>query len=201
MKRSLPTDDAPFAFAPAQEKEARAIIARYPQGKQQSAIMPLLWLAQQQNGGWLSRAAICHVAEWLGMPALRAMEVASFYSMFQFAPVGRHFVQVCGTTPCWLRGADGLKQVCQRVIGPPAQRRADGMFSWTEVECLGACANAPLVQINEDFYEELTPQILEDLLQALAEGREVKPGPQRAAAQRAAAQHSGAPRSDSSRKA
>lgn len=178
MKRALPQDDAPFAFAPAQARAAQEIIARYPQGKAQSAIMPLLWLAQQHNGGHLSRAAICHVAELLNMPALRALEVASFYSMFQFAPVGRHFVQLCGTTPCWLRGADALKSVCARVIGPPNQRRADGLFSWTEVECLGACANAPMVQINETFYEDLTPERLEEVLQELAQGRAVAPGPQ-----------------------
>jgi len=178
MKRSLPQDDAPFAFAPEQQREVEKIVARYPEGKQQSAIMPLLWLAQEHNGGHLSRAAICHVADLLGMPAMRAMEVASFYSMFQFAPVGRHFVQVCGTTPCWLRGSDGLKEVCARAIGAPNAPNADGMFSWTEVECLGACANAPMVQINEEFYEDLTPQRLEEILQDLGRGETVAPGPQ-----------------------
>ncbi len=167
-----------FAFSRENARWAAEQLNKYPKGKQASAVLPLLWRAQEQAGGWLPEPAIRHVAELLAMPRIRVLEVATFYTMFNLAPVGRHLVQLCGTTPCWLRGAEDLKQVCRRVIGALGQVSEDGLFSWTEVECLGACVNAPMVQINADYYEDLTPESFEKLLADLAAGRPVTPGPQ-----------------------
>src|SRR5690606_1282858 len=122
-------------------------VEKYPAGRQQSAVIPLLWRAQRQSGGWLPEPAIRHVADLLDMAYIRVLEVATFYTMFNLEPVGRHHVQLCGTTPCWLRGADGLKAVCRDEIGPEKTVTSDGALSWIEVECLGACVNAPMVQI------------------------------------------------------
>lgn len=160
-----------FAFTPEIRGRADRIIARYPAGRQASAVLALLDLAQRQNEGWLSRAAMDHVAEVLGMAPIRVYEVATFYTMFNLKPVGRHHIQVCRTTPCWLRGADELTETCKRKLGIGLKERtADGQFSLIEVECLGACVNAPMVQINDDFYEDLDPARLEALLDALARG-------------------------------
>ena len=137
-----------------------------------------MWQAQKQNDYWLPRAAIEKVAEELGMPAIRVMEVATFYTMFNLEPVGKHFIQMCGTTPCMLRGSDDIKAVLERRVGAQGQRTADGKFSWLEVECLGACCNAPMVQINDDYYEDLTAENFEKLLDDLAAGRPVKKGSQ-----------------------
>jgi len=167
-----------FAFSPDNLEWAKLQIAKYPQGRQQSAVIPLLWRAQEQAGGWLPQKAIEAVADLLGMAKIRVLEVATFYTMFNLSPVGRFHVQFCGTTPCMLRGADGLKKVLERVIGHENEVTADGTFSWTEVECLGACVNAPMVQINADYYEDLTPEILTRLINDLASGRVVRPGPQ-----------------------
>jgi len=167
-----------FAFTPQNLEWARREITKYPQGRQHSAIIPLLWRAQEQAGGWLPQKAVEHVAELLDMPKIRALEVATFYTMFNLAPVGRFHVQVCGTTPCVLRGADQLIALCQRRIGAPLHVTPDGTFSWIEVECLGACVNAPAVQINYDYYEDLTSESLTRILDELAAGKEVKPGPQ-----------------------
>ena len=167
-----------FAFTPENLEWARGQIAKYPQGRQHSAIIPLLWRAQEQAGGWLPQKAIEHVAELLDMPNIRALEVATFYTMFNLAPVGKFHVQVCGTTPCVLRGADRLIALCQRRFGAPLHVTSDGTFSWIEVECLGACVNAPAVQINYDYYEDLDPESLTRILDDLAAGKEVKPGPQ-----------------------
>ncbi len=167
-----------FAFTAENEKWADQQIAKYPEGRQASAIVPLLWQAQKQAGGWLPEPAIRHVADKLGMAYMRALEVATFYTMFNLAPVGRHFVQLCGTTPCWLRGADDLKAVCRKLIGEQGEITADGALSWLEVECLGACVNAPMVQINDDFYEDLTAESFEALLTKLQAGEDVTPGPQ-----------------------
>jgi NADH-quinone oxidoreductase subunit F len=145
-----------FAFTPENLEWAKARIAKYPPGRQQSAVIPLLWRAQEQSGGWLPQKAIEAVAELLGMAKIRVLEVATFYTMFNLSPVGRFHVQFCGTTPCMLRGADALKTVLHRMIGHENEVTADGTFSWTEVECLGACVNAPMVQINADYYEDLT---------------------------------------------
>ena len=167
-----------FAFTPENMDWAATQIAKYPEGRQASAVLPLLWQAQKQGGGWLSEPAIRCVADMLGMPYMRALEVATFYSMFNLSPVGKYFVQLCGTTPCWLRGADDLKAVCRRQIGEPGDISEDGKLSWIEVECLGACVNAPMVQINDDFYEDLTADTFERLLEDLRHGRNVMTGPQ-----------------------
>ena len=167
-----------FAFTPENMDWAATQIAKYPEGRQASAVLPLLWQAQKQGGGWLSEPAIRCVADMLDMHYMRALEVATFYSMFNLSPVGKYFVQLCGTTPCWLRGADDLKAVCRRQIGEPGDISEDGKLSWIEVECLGACVNAPMVQINDDFYEDLTADTFERLLEDLRHGRNVMTGPQ-----------------------
>ena len=167
-----------FAFTPENLEWAKARIAKYPPGRQQSAVIPLLWRAQEQSGGWLPQKAIEAVAELLGMAKIRVLEVATFYTMFNLSPVGRFHVQFCGTTPCMLRGADALKKVLHHTIGHENEVTADDTFSWTEVECLGACVNAPMVQINADYYEDLTPELLTRILNDLAAGRTPKPGPQ-----------------------
>lgn len=167
-----------FAFTPENMDWSATQIAKYPEGRQASAVLPLLWQAQKQGGGWLSEPAIRCVADMLDMPYMRALEVATFYSMFNLSPVGKYFVQLCGTTPCWLRGADDLKAVCRRQIGEPGDISEDGKLSWIEVECLGACVNAPMVQINDDFYEDLTADTFERLLEDLRHGRNVMTGPQ-----------------------
>ncbi|MBT5157480.1 MAG: NADH-quinone oxidoreductase subunit NuoE [Rhodobiaceae bacterium] len=166
-----------FAFSDENASWASGQIAKFPEGRQASAIIALLWQAQKQEG-WLSEPAIRTIADMLDMPHIRAMEVATFYTMFNLSPVGEHFVQLCGTTPCWLRGADDLKSVCRNVIGEPGDITEDGKLSWLEVECLGACVNAPMVQINDDFYEDLTAASLEQLLQDLRDGKTVATGPQ-----------------------
>ncbi len=166
-----------FAFSTENLEWARGQIAKYPAGRQASAVISLLWRAQEQTG-WLSKPAIDVVAAMLEMPEIRVLEVATFYTMFNLSPVGEIFVQLCGTTPCWLRGADELKDVCYEKIGKPGVVSADGKFSWMEVECLGACCNAPMVQIGKDYYEDLTASSFEKILDDLAAGKEVKPGPQ-----------------------
>ena len=167
-----------FAFTPENLEWAKAQIEKFPEGRQASAVLALLWRAQEQCGGWLPEPALRHIADMLGLAYIRVYEIATFYTMFNLAPVGRVYVQLCGTTPCWLRGADALKSVCRKIIGAPGHVTDDGLFSWTEVECLGACVNAPMVQINKDYYEDLTPKSLERVLTDLREGREVRSGPQ-----------------------
>ena len=167
-----------FAFTAENLAWAKQQIAKYPEGRQASAVIPLLWRAQEQAGGWLPEPAIRTVADLLGMPYIRVLEVATFYTMFNLAPVGRYHVQVCGTTPCMLRGAEALKEVCRRRIGEQMHVTEDGTFSWVEVECLGACVNAPMAQINYDYYEDLTPESFNRILDDLAASRPVKPGPQ-----------------------
>ena len=167
-----------FAFPPELEAMAQALIAKYPEGRQASAVVPLLWETQKAAGGWLPEPALRAVADRLGMAHIRVLEVATFYTMFNLAPVGKFFVQLCGTTPCMLRGSDEIKAVCKSKIGDERHVSADGNFSWLEVECLGACTNAPMVQINDDYYEDLTPETFGTLLDDLAAGRPVKIGPQ-----------------------
>jgi NADH-quinone oxidoreductase subunit E len=170
---------ASFVFAPEYMARAEQAIAKYPPGRQASAVLPLLDLAQRQSGGWLPRAAMDEVARILDMAPIRVYEVATFYTMFNLAPVGRYHIQLCRTTPCWLRGAEELRHTCERKLGIGLrQRTADGLFSLVEVECLGACVNAPVVQINDDFYEDLDASALERLLDALARGEPVKIGSQ-----------------------
>ena len=181
-RRLAPPELQPKAFSFTAENRAWAdkVIARYPQGRQQSAVIPLLWRAQEQAGGWLPQKAIEHVAEILDMARIRVLEVATFYTMFLLAPVGRKaHVQVCGTTPCMLRGADALVKVCkERIHEEPLHVSADGNYSWEEVECLGACVNAPMVLIWNDTYEDLTAESFEKVLDGFTNGKPAKPGPQ-----------------------
>ncbi len=166
-----------FAFTPENLEKAKAHIAKYPPGRQASAVLPLLDLAQRQHGGWLPRAAMDHVAEILEMPRIRVYEVATFYTMFNLRPVGRYLLQACTTTPCWLRGSDEVVAACERKLGIGiGQTTADGQFTLTEVECLGACVNAPILQVNDDFYEDLDAASTERLLDALRDGRPPAPG-------------------------
>lgn len=175
---------AQFQFSADRLEKVRAIIAKYPAGEQQSAVMPLLTLAQQQNDNWLPTAAMDMIAEMLGMAPIRVYEVASFYTMYNLKPVGKHHVQVCTTTPCWLRGSEGIMHTCEKKLGVKhGQTTADGQFTLTEVECLGACVNAPMMQVTtaggEDVYfEDLTPENTEKLLDTLAHGKSPKAGPQ-----------------------
>jgi NADH-quinone oxidoreductase subunit E len=167
-----------FAFTPENLEWAKARMAKYPPGRQQSAVIPVLWKAQEQCGGWLPQKAMEATAALLGMPKIRVLEVATFYTMFNLSPVGKFHVQLCGTTPCVLRGAESLKGVCRTVIGEQDHVSDGGTFSWTEVECLGACVNAPMVQINYDYYEDLTAESLTRILNDMAAGKTPKPGPQ-----------------------
>ena len=165
-----------FDFTPENRAWVDRQIKKYPPGRQASAVMALLRRAQAQHDGWLPKPAIEKVAEILDMPDIRVLEIATFYSMYNLAPVGRFFIQFCGTTPCVLRGADGIKAVLEQRVGPQGHITADGNFSWLEVECLGACCNAPMVQINDDYYEDLTPENFSTLLDDLAAGRPVRDG-------------------------
>ncbi|MFZ2870695.1 NADH-quinone oxidoreductase subunit NuoE [Zavarzinia sp.] len=170
---------ASFEFSAENKAWADKIIARYPAGRQQSAIVPLLDIAQRQSGGWLPRAAMEYLAGLLGMAVIRVYEVASFYTMFNMAPVGKHLVQVCTTTPCWLRGSDAVLAACKSRLGIDInQTTPDGTFSLMEAECLGACVNAPMMQVNDDFYEDLTAETTLKVLDALARGETPKTGPQ-----------------------
>ncbi len=178
VRRLAAEQPADFAFTQDNLQWAERQIAKYPEGRQASAVIPLLWKAQEQHHGWLPEPAIRRIAEMLGMPVIRVMEVATFYTMFNLEPVGEHFVQLCGTTPCALRGANALKDVCRKVIGDQRHVTSDGKLSWLEVECLGACANAPMVQINYDYYEDLDPENFEKLLEDLRAGRAVQTGSQ-----------------------
>ena len=180
VRKLAPEDMQPQSFVLSPETEAFADkeIAKYPPGRQASAVIALLGKAQEQAGGWLPRKAIEAVAAKLDMPVIRVMEVATFYTMFNLEPVGKYFIQFCGTTPCVLRGAGDIKKVLERRIGDQNHVTPDGNFSWLEVECLGACSNAPMVQINDDYYEDLTTENFEKLLDDLASGRPVKVGSQ-----------------------
>jgi NADH-quinone oxidoreductase E subunit len=168
---------ASFAFSPENAKKAKAIIAKYPDGRQASAVLPLLDLAQRQHDNWLPLAAIEHVANILEMPRIRVYEVATFYTMLNLAPVGKYLLQLCGTTPCWLRGSDDLKAAIREECGiGVGETSADGLFTLIEVECLGACVNAPMIQVNDDFFEDLDRDSTIKLLRSLKNGDEVVPG-------------------------
>jgi len=169
-----------FSFTAENLAWAQSEIKKYPADRQQSAVIALLWRAQEQSGGWLPQKAIETVAAILGMAKIRVLEVATFYTMFLLAPAGRKaHVQVCGTTPCVLRGAEELIKVCRRRIhDEPFHVSADGAFSWEEVECLGACVNAPMVLIGRDTFEDLTAETFENVLDGIAKGKPPKPGPQ-----------------------
>ena len=183
MAAREPYQPESFAFDAASESEIGPIVARYPPGKQASAVLPLLWLAQRQMerqtaSAWLPLAAMDEVARRLDMAPIRVYEVATFYTMFNLRPIGRWHLQVCTTTPCWLRGSDGVVAACRRVSGIAGwhETSADGLFTMSEVECLGACVNAPILQVNDDFYEDLDAASTVKLLEALKRGEPPPPG-------------------------
>jgi NADH-quinone oxidoreductase E subunit len=166
-----------FEFTPVNVERARAHIAKYPPGREASAVLPLLDLAQRQMGGWVPRAAMDYVAGLLGVAPIRVYEVATFYTMFNLRPVGRYLLQVCTTTPCWLRGSDAVVAACEKKLGIGiGGKTEDGLFSMIEVECLGACVNAPILQVNDDFYEDLDGPSTEALIDALRAGSPPPPG-------------------------
>lgn len=170
-----------FSFSKESEKEVKFWMNKYPEVKKASAVIPMLWIAQKQEG-WVSEPAMREIAERLNMPKIRVMEVATFYTMFNLEPAGEVFIQVCGTTPCWLRGSDELKKACEDKIGPQRHLSEDGKFSWLEVECLGACANAPMVQIStkdsDHYYEDLTGESMAKIIDDFAAGKTPKAGSQ-----------------------
>jgi NADH-quinone oxidoreductase subunit E len=169
---------AAFAFTADNAQWARETIAKYPPGRQASAVISLLWRGQEQEG-WVTHPMIESVANLLAMPFIRVLEVATFYTMFNLEPVGTYLVQVCTTTPCWLRGSEAVVEACKKHIAPTQQTiSADGKFSWMEVECLGACVNAPMLQVGKDFYEDLDGPLTERLIADFRAGKTPKPGPQ-----------------------
>ena len=181
MNTSAPGTEKPesFAFSATNRKQVKVLLGRYPKGRQASAVLPLLDLAQRQSDGWLPQPVIEHVAGLLDMPAMRVQEVASFYTMFNLAPVGKYLLQLCGTTPCWLRGSDDVREAITEICGVGVgETSEDGLFTLVEVECLGACVNAPMVQINDDYYEDLDTEKTKKLLNALKNGETPVMGPQ-----------------------
>ena len=183
-----PEQDQPksFAFSKANEKKIKQIIARYPVGKQKSAIMPLLDLAQRQMaetnkdvGGWIPTAAMNEIARMLEVSDMKVYEVATFYTMYNLAPVGKYNIQCCTTTPCWLRGSSDVVKAAEKKLGiKMGQTTKDQKFTLTEVECMGACVNAPMIQINDDYYEDLTPEVMENLIEGMKKDKLPKKGPQ-----------------------
>ena len=160
---------ASFEFTPENLAQAKQIIAKYPEGRQASAVLPLLYVAQRQHHNWVPRAAMDNIAEMLGMAPIRVYEIATFYTMFQLKPVGKYLLQACTTTPCWLRGSDEVVDTCKRKLGiGMGGSTPDGKFTLIEVECLGGCVNAPILQVNDDFYEDMDAELTEKLLDALA---------------------------------
>ena len=179
MKNASSEQSDGFEFTPEYMNEVKSVIARYPEGCQASAVIPVLDLAQRQNDGWLPRAAMDKTAELLGMPAIRVYEVATFYTMFNLSPIGRYHVQICTNLPCMLRGSETIVEVCKRVLGIGiGETTEDGLFTLSQAECLGACVNAPMMQINDDYYEDLDDSSTENILMALKMGNMPKPGPQ-----------------------
>jgi len=173
------TDTKKFTWSTANETLAQHHISKYPEGRQQSAVMPLLDIAQRQNGGHLTIEIMEFIAAYLDMAPIKVQEVATFYTMYNHKPVGKHHVQVCGTTPCWLRGSDDIMAACKSKLGIDlGETTADGQFTLSEVECAGACVNAPAVAINDDYFEDLTAESMTKLLDDLASGKPVTPGPQ-----------------------
>ena len=168
-----------FAFTPENAKAAKDVITKYPIGWQESAVMPLLDLAQRQHDGWLPRAAMDAVADMLDMPLIRVYEVATFYTMYNLKPVGKHHVQVCTNLPCWLRGSENIVGACKKTLAiEMGMTTEDGMFTLSEAECLGACANAPMMQIGDDYYEDLDAESTQAVLEKLKAGDTPKPGSQ-----------------------
>jgi NADH-quinone oxidoreductase subunit E len=178
MKAKITKAEA-FVFNAANKAWADGQIAKYPDGREQSAVMPLLTRAQEQHGGWLTIPAIEHVAEYLGMHVMRVMEVATFYSMYRLKPVGKHVIEICTTTPCWLRGSNDIVAAAEDELGiKMGETTADGNFTLFEVECAGACVNAPVAAIHKYYYEDLTPQSMKDIISELKAGNMPKAGPQ-----------------------
>lgn len=176
VRRLAKEQPASFAFSEDTKAKAEWWIKKYPESRRQSAVIPILWLVQKQEG-WVSEPAIRAIGELLGMAYIRVLEVATFYTMFQLEPVGKTaLIQVCGTTPCMLRGANELMRVCKEKIGDKDVLSADGRFTWQEVECLGACSNAPMAQINDYYYEDLTPETMAQIIDDFAAGQSPKPG-------------------------
>ncbi|MDZ4867060.1 MAG: NADH-quinone oxidoreductase subunit NuoE [Alphaproteobacteria bacterium] len=177
LRRLAPDQPKSFAFTPENQVWAQKQIKKYPDGRQASAIVPILWRAQEQNGGHVTEPMMRVIGEMLGLSPIRVLEIATFYTMFNLKPVGEHLLQVCTTTPCWLRGSDAVVAACKKHIHPHAETvSADGKLSWMEVECLGACVNAPVVQLRDDFYEDLDGPRTEQLINDLRTGRPTKPG-------------------------
>jgi NADH-quinone oxidoreductase subunit E len=176
-RRLAPPDVQPKDFAWSKDSTDKVAfwLGKYPEARKASAVIPLLWLAQKQEG-WVSEPALRHIATSLEMPYIRVYEVATFYTMFHLSPVGKHHLQVCGTTPCMLRGSEDLIKVCKSRIGAHHHVTADGLFSWEEMECMGACANAPIVAIHDYYHEDLTPDSFNAILDDLAAGKDVTPG-------------------------
>jgi NADH-quinone oxidoreductase subunit E len=176
VRRLAKEQPASWDFKPETLDKANWWISKYPAERKQSAVIPILWLIQKQDG-WVCEPAIRKLAEMLGMPVIRVLEVVTFYTMFQLEPVGRAaLIQVCGTTPCALRGANALMALCQEKIGDKDHLSADGLFTWQEVECLGACVNSPMAQINDYYYEDLTPESLGQIIDDFRAGKAPKPG-------------------------
>lgn len=179
QKQNITTKKRSFSFNKENMAQVDVILKKYPETRKSSAVMPLLDMAQHQNGGWLSPDVILYIAGVLDMPEIRVWEVASFYTMYNLHPIGKHHVQVCTTTPCWLRGSDKIMRVCQKWLGVEGGgTTSDGQFTLTEVECLGACANAPVVTIGDAYYEDLDEGSICQVLEALADGKQPKSGSQ-----------------------
>ena len=177
IRRLAENQNVEFSFNEEDQINLETLIEKYPENRKQSAVIPCLFYAQKKAGGWLPEKAILAISKLLGMPKIRILEIATFYSMFNLQPVGKIFVQVCGTTPCWLRGADKIKDACKDYIGQEKEVSKDGL-SWMEVECLGACVNAPMVQINEDYYEDLDYESAVKIVKSLKEGKSINIGSQ-----------------------
>lgn len=182
VQKTAPPEQQPatFEFSAENQEKAKAIIARYPQGRQASAIMPLFDLAQRQHDGWLPTAAMDYVAKMLDVPRMRAYEVATFYSMYNLAPIGKHLIRVCTTTPCELRGSAEVVETCKAALGVGLnETTADGLFTLREAECLGACVNAPVVWIGDDYYEDVDSDSMRKIVEALRAGNTPPPGSQK----------------------
>ena len=178
-KKTKDTKQSGFSFSAENEKKAKKTIAKYPKGRQASAVKFLLDLAQRQNDNYLTKESMDYVANFLDMAPIRVYEVATFYSMFNTKPVGENLIQICRTTPCWLRGSDKLVKKYKEMLGlEKGEVSNDGKFSMVEVECLGACVNAPIVQINDDFYEDLTEEQFEQIIESLSKGKKIQHGSQ-----------------------
>ena len=176
LRRPAKNQPETFEFSSSSMEEAKKIVLKYPEGKQQSAVMALLYIAQKQNDNWIPLAAMKYIAKFLGMPYIKVYEVATFYSMYNLAPVGKYFIQVCTTSPCLLRGADKILKVCKEKISQNENQLSEkSQCSWTEVECLGACVNAPMMQINNDYYEDLDEKNTVEIINSLLKDNPIKP--------------------------